>query len=141
MGAVRPLECERARARVSLGLDGELSEVEQALLRAHVGRCAACAAFARDLEGLAQELRDAWLERPASRPTRPRRRSAATVLHAGTAAAAVALAVGLGSLAGSLTSRGPDSPAVSAAAAHQRLLALADEAALAGTRGHQVVLV
>ena len=50
MGAVLAMECERARSRVSLGLDGELSEVEQAMLRAHVGRCAACAAFERDID-------------------------------------------------------------------------------------------
>jgi predicted anti-sigma-YlaC factor YlaD len=56
MGAVQPVECERARALVSLGLDGELSAVEQAMLRAHVGCCAACAAFARDLGSLAGSL-------------------------------------------------------------------------------------
>jgi predicted anti-sigma-YlaC factor YlaD len=59
MGAVLSVECERARARASLGLDGELSEVERAHLRAHVGRCADCAAYARDLERLTQELRSA----------------------------------------------------------------------------------
>jgi predicted anti-sigma-YlaC factor YlaD len=59
MGAVLSVDCERARARASLGLDGELSEVEQALLRAHVGRCADCAAYAHDLERLTQELRSA----------------------------------------------------------------------------------
>jgi predicted anti-sigma-YlaC factor YlaD len=50
MGAGVAVECDHARARVSLALDGELSQVEQALLRAHVGRCAACAEFERCLQ-------------------------------------------------------------------------------------------
>jgi ferric-dicitrate binding protein FerR (iron transport regulator) len=37
-----PANCERARAWASLRLDGELSEIEDALLSAHVRRCAAC---------------------------------------------------------------------------------------------------
>ena len=36
MGAVLAAECERARAWASLGLDGELSQVEQVLLRKDV---------------------------------------------------------------------------------------------------------
>jgi predicted anti-sigma-YlaC factor YlaD len=70
MGAVLSVDCERARTRASLGLDGELSEVEWAHLRAHVGRCADCAAYARDLERLTQELRSARPGAPAdgSRP-------------------------------------------------------------------------
>jgi predicted anti-sigma-YlaC factor YlaD len=99
------MECERARARASLGLDGELSEVEQAQLRAHVGRCAACAAYARDLDGLTQELRSAPLQRPGGSVPVRRRRSGARRLQLGLAAAVVAVATGLGSLAGSLTTR------------------------------------
>jgi predicted anti-sigma-YlaC factor YlaD len=106
MGAVQAAECERARSRVSLGLDGELSEVERALLRAHVGRCAVCAGFARDVDVLTRELRAAPLERPAVAGMPQRHRSAGMrVLQVGAAAAAVALAAGLGSLAGSLHSR------------------------------------
>jgi predicted anti-sigma-YlaC factor YlaD len=41
---VRPLACERARVWASLRLDGELSELEAALLDAHLGRCEECAA-------------------------------------------------------------------------------------------------
>jgi predicted anti-sigma-YlaC factor YlaD len=108
MGAVLlSAECERVRWLVSLGLDGELSQVEQASLRAHVGRCAACAEFARDLEALTQELRTAPLERPAVAQVPARRRSALRTLHVGAAAAAVVLAAGFGSLAGSLNSHAP----------------------------------
>jgi anti-sigma factor RsiW len=116
MGAVLTVECERARTWASLGLDGELSQVEQALLRAHVGRCAACAEFARDLDGLTQELRRAPLERPAAEAVPERRRhSGRRMLQLGAAAAAVVLAAAFGSLAGSLTSEQPTAAAVRAA--------------------------
>lgn len=105
MGVVRTAECERARSWVSLGLDGELSEVEQALLLAHVVRCAACAGFERDADALTRKLREAPLERPAVAGMLPRSRSAAMrSLQVGAAAAVVALAAGLGGLAGSLNS-------------------------------------
>jgi hypothetical protein len=104
--AVRSAECERARSWVSLSLDGELSELEQVSLRAHVGRCAECAGFERDLGVLTRELRATTLERSAV--MLPRRRSAAAVrvLQISAVAAAVVLAAGLGSLAGSLGSPG-----------------------------------
>jgi predicted anti-sigma-YlaC factor YlaD len=92
---------------VSLSLDGELSEIEQVSLRAHVGRCVACAGFERDVEALTRTLRTASLERPAVVVMLPRRRSAAVrVLQISAAAAAIVLAAGLGSLAGSLASPG-----------------------------------
>jgi predicted anti-sigma-YlaC factor YlaD len=107
MGAVQHPECERARLWVSLALDGELSEIEQVSLRAHVGRCAACAAFEHDALALTMELRNARPERPALPVALPRRRSTAMrVLQVGAAAAAIVLAAGLGSLAGSLSSTG-----------------------------------
>jgi predicted anti-sigma-YlaC factor YlaD len=107
MGAVQHPECERARLWVSLALDGELSEIEQVSLRAHVGRCAACAAFEHDALALTMELRNAPPERPALPVALPRRRSTAMrVLQVGAAAAAIVLAAGLGSLAGSLSSKG-----------------------------------
>jgi predicted anti-sigma-YlaC factor YlaD len=95
---------------VSLELDGELSQVEEVFLRTHVGRCAVCAEFAVDLEALTQELRTAPLE-PASLAQVPaRRRSALRTLQIGAAAAAVVLAAGFGSLAGSLSSNGSTQP-------------------------------
>ena len=115
MGAVQHPECERARLWVSLGLDGELSEIEQVSLRAHIGRCAACAAFEGDVGALTVELRNAPLVPLATAGagdlaipvSLPRRRSTAVrVLQISAAAAAVVLAAGLGSLAGSLSSRG-----------------------------------
>ena len=113
MGAVLTAECERARNWASLGLDGELSEVEQALLRAHVGRCASCAGFAHDLDRLTARIRRTPFVHPHRRAYEPRavparRRSAGTsVLRLSAVVAAVAVAAGLGSLAGSLSSRQP----------------------------------
>jgi predicted anti-sigma-YlaC factor YlaD len=102
MEAVRSRECERARALASIGLDGELSQVGQAALRAHVGRCATCAAFARNLGALTQELRAAPLELPPVAVSTSRRRSTTRALQLCAAGAAVILAAGLGSLAGSV---------------------------------------
>jgi hypothetical protein len=97
MGAVLAVECERARSRASLGLDGELSQLERALLRAHVGRCAQCAEFERDLGALTLEIRRAPLLRPARAAMPDRRRSTGRLVLQVSAAA-------LGSLAGSHSS-------------------------------------
>src|SRR5512141_2002287 len=106
MGAVLATECERARGWASLGLDGELSQVEQALLRAHAGRCMACAEFASDVGALTQEIRTTVLERVVVDGMTGRRRSSGMrMLRLGAAAAVVVIAAGLGSLAGSLSSR------------------------------------
>ena len=54
MGQLHSIDCEQVRGHISAGLDGELSEVEQARVAAHVGSCAGCSAFAggvRDTAG------------------------------------------------------------------------------------------
>ena len=91
--------CERARAWASLHVDGELSELEQALLRSHLGRCADCSGFVARLEGIEAVIRSAPLE-PLSRPVQVRRfRSSRSLrmLQAAAAVAAVATA-GLGAI-------------------------------------------
>ena len=113
MGDVQTPKCERARIWVSLRLDGELSELEEVSLRAHVARCATCAGFALDVDALTTELRAAPLQQPAHPIALPRRRSTALrVLQLSAAAAAIVLAAGLGSLAGSLSSGGTATVAV-----------------------------
>jgi putative zinc finger protein len=57
--------CERARAWASLRADGELSELESALLDAHLERCASCCEFASGAETVAATLRAVPLERPS----------------------------------------------------------------------------
>ena len=74
---VKPLtkQCERARESASLCLDGELSEFEQALLRAHLSRCDACRAFRNELHAVTARIRTAPLERleqPIALPSRRR---------------------------------------------------------------------
>ncbi|HEY8647391.1 MAG TPA: zf-HC2 domain-containing protein [Gaiellaceae bacterium] len=69
--------CERARFWASLRLDGELSELEGALLEAHLARCAGCRAVADGFGASATALRSAPLERVApvavDLPRTPRR--------------------------------------------------------------------
>lgn len=57
--------CARARFWASLRIDGELSELEGALLDAHLARCADCRAVADGFGGLTTALRAAPLERVA----------------------------------------------------------------------------
>ena len=69
--------CERARFWASLRLDGELSELEGALLDAHLARCAECRALADGFGASTTALRSAPLERLApvalDLPRSPRR--------------------------------------------------------------------
>ena len=58
--------CERARFWASLRLDGELSELEGALLDAHLARCAGCRAIADGFAASTTALRSAPLEGVAS---------------------------------------------------------------------------
>lgn len=80
--------CERARSWASLRADGELSELESALLDAHLGRCSACSAFARGTEEIAAALRSARLQPPT-----PFRVEGQRVRHPGLRALQVAAAV------------------------------------------------
>ena len=90
--------CERARSWASLRADGELSELESALLDAHLGRCSACSVFARDTEEIAAALRSARLQLPA--PVRVQaQQSRHTGLRALQVAAAVAIVVAAGVVA------------------------------------------
>lgn len=57
--------CERARFWASLRVDGELSELESALLDAHLARCAGCRELAAGFVASTAALRSAPLERVA----------------------------------------------------------------------------
>lgn len=78
--------------------DGELSELESALLDAHLGRCLSCATFAQGTEDVAGALRSARLERPAAFVLVPQRRGHVGV-RALQLAAAVAVVAGAGIVA------------------------------------------
>jgi predicted anti-sigma-YlaC factor YlaD len=100
--------CDRAREWASLRLDGELSELESALLGAHVERCADCRAFVDDVDLATTALRSASLEPLMTPVALPRRRvgSRTRTLQAAAAAALVLTAAGLGSLFGLLSGSG-----------------------------------
>ena len=87
--------CERARAWASRDLDGELSELESAMLHHHMHRCEPCAAFAEGTAHATQLLRQAPLEQIAARVVIMRHRRRPRVLRAAStlAAACVVLAM------------------------------------------------
>jgi hypothetical protein len=62
MTAAPGQHCARARFWVSLRADDELSELEGALLDAHLARCAECRAYATGVSGTTEALRHAQLE-------------------------------------------------------------------------------
>src|SRR5881392_1503002 len=69
------LQCGRTRELVSLGLDGELSELDSARLESHLADCPSCRELQVELTGLTAALRAAPLEplaRPVSLPQRVR---------------------------------------------------------------------
>lgn len=84
--------CERAREWASLQLDGELSELERSMLRAHTRRCEACSAYVLEVGAITETLRRTELV-PVPHPIAlPLRRSFGWVnraLQAGVATAAV----------------------------------------------------
>jgi predicted anti-sigma-YlaC factor YlaD len=88
-----PLEpCLWASQRLSLRLDDELSEFEQARLDEHLRSCADCRAYAAQLHGLTETLRSAPQEEPSVMFQLPRRRPVgAYALRAVSATAAVAV--------------------------------------------------
>ena len=91
-----PVACERVRVQVSLELDGELSQLERAMLAAHVARCADCRAYRSEVHAFTRALRAAVLETaPAVTVRRYRRSTAATRFQAGVAAAMAFAVVGV----------------------------------------------
>lgn len=58
----RSIVCDRVRAQVSLGLDGELSQLETRIVASHLARCDDCASFEEDLRAITAELRMTPLE-------------------------------------------------------------------------------
>jgi predicted anti-sigma-YlaC factor YlaD len=113
MFQARSATCDRAREWISLRSDGELSEFECALLEAHLGRCASCSTFARDVGSITELLRAEPLEQ-LSRPIDiavPRRRTMHFPVRA--AASAAAVVVTLAGAFAMLGSSGPHHPSLS----------------------------
>lgn len=100
--------CERMRGQVSLELDGQLSQLERAMLAGHVDRCAACRSYQAEVSAFTEELRNARLA-PLQHPIavrRPRRQVLAR-LQVGAAALLMLAAVGVGTQLGSQQRPGP----------------------------------
>ena len=99
--------CREGRELVSLRLDDELSELEQARLDSHLRACPDCRAFQADLVAATRTLRSAPLEPVERSIVLPqRRRLPLRAIQVGTAAALVVVAAGLGTLLGPLRSHG-----------------------------------
>jgi predicted anti-sigma-YlaC factor YlaD len=95
------LMCERARRWSSLRVDGELSELESALLDAHLGGCHSCRAFAQGTETVAAALAVTPLEEPTPFAFKvPRRRRARRVFQSAAVATLVLVAAIAAGLAG-----------------------------------------
>ena len=101
--------CARARFWASLRIDGELSELEGALLDAHLNRCASCREVVSGFTSATEGLRAAPLVVPPAFGVRGSR--APRRVFAGAVVAAVVV---LGAIAGGLV-RGESGPTVRSA--------------------------
>ena len=93
-----PFVCDRVRSQISFELDGELSQLERAMVGRHLRRCGGCRAFEADVTAFSQALREApaeLMEAPVVVAGRPRRIVAR--LQVGVAAALAIAALGAAS--------------------------------------------
>ena len=105
--------CERARQWASLRLDGELSELEDALLEQHLEGCASCSAFAVRLATTTEAMRAVPLERPEISYPRFERPVMRLPVGRRVAIVAVAAAAALGAFVGSSLQKPSPAPAPS----------------------------
>jgi predicted anti-sigma-YlaC factor YlaD len=106
-----PANCERARAWASQRLDGELSELERALLAGHVGRCDACRDYEESVSAAVLVLRAQPLEQimhPVAVPSR--RRTLVRPMVLARVAAVAAAVVGVTTVLTTQSANSPGSP-------------------------------
>jgi len=95
--------CDRMRELFSASLDGELSELDEARLDAHLAACAGCRAYAETTVAASRLLRETPLEELTVSIVVPGRRLAvARKLQVAAAAAAVVATVGLSVAVGTI---------------------------------------
>ena len=105
MGQLFSSDCEAVRGHVSTALDGELSEVENARVTAHLGSCSDCRSFAADVRGATDLVRASPLEDLGFPIVLPSRRlTIARRVPVAAAAAALAAIVSISALVGGLAS-------------------------------------
>jgi predicted anti-sigma-YlaC factor YlaD len=103
MGQISLQTCDRIRELCSAAVDGELSELDDARVQAHLATCAPCAAFAATAAGTSRLVRTTPLEELQIPIVLPGRRIAvARKLQVVAAAAAVTMTVGLSAAVGTL---------------------------------------
>jgi anti-sigma factor RsiW len=98
LARLHPHMCERVREQLSLALDGELSQLEHAHLDGHLAKCASCRAFGAELGAATRVIRTTPLEELSFPISVPASRRIARRVFQATAAAAVVLAAGIGSI-------------------------------------------
>ncbi len=106
----QPHTCDRAREWVSLRLDDEISELEDALLEAHLRRCGACREYEASIRGAVLSLR----ARPLERMDQPivvsgRRRALLRPAAVARVAAVVAAVIGVTTVLSTQAAKGPAS--------------------------------
>ena len=118
MRLARPLPhtCERVREQLSLALDGELSQLEDAHLDAHLATCAGCRAFGAEVGAATRMIRATPPEELSFSLSIPMPRRIARRAFQAAAAAAVVLAAGIGSI--ELANREAQRPATPAFPSH-----------------------
>jgi predicted anti-sigma-YlaC factor YlaD len=104
----QPHTCDRAREWVSLRLDDEISELEDALLEAHLRRCGACREYEANVRGAVLSLRT----RPLERMDQPivisgRHRALLRPASVARVAAVVAAVVGVTTVLSTQAAKGP----------------------------------
>jgi anti-sigma factor RsiW len=118
--------CSRAREWISLALDGELSELEDALLQRHLAGCAACAGYFATVRAATGELRAAPPV-PAHVEV-PLPRSSLGSMRRALAPIAAVLAVVAGTLGPTSVAQAPSSQTAKPPYFEKRLLTLARHA-------------
>jgi anti-sigma factor RsiW len=100
MRLARPLShtCDTVREQLSLALDGETSQLEDARIDAHLATCESCRAFGAEIGAAMRIIRTAPLEELSVPISIPRPRRVVRRAFQAAAAAAVVLAAGIGSI-------------------------------------------
>jgi predicted anti-sigma-YlaC factor YlaD len=137
--------CDRVRAQISVGLDGELSELEQAMVGSHLSWCGSCRAFEADVTTFTRMVRSAERERMETPVVirRPRRYAALRV-PASVAAAMALVVVGVASQVAAFQPRDATRASVSRYPTQeqiryeQRLLKIASGEPVQGSRANSL---